>query len=277
MLDLVAFLDSRWARYLGCAPEQLRDGGRHIVPRPEVASAADSPWPVRRGPIAVFTTGRGWVMSLPEEMCERVRALCMDREFGDLVREGDRLQQQWFDRLDDEPTTGARDGDRGDRGYRLMNCLATEVRLRGWSHYLHWYCDPASFSPKRDEHVHPITEDQPEIWRQWQRWPGPMVGPRLQLRYETADAFGYVLNGRLVSAAQVQAASADFAWEYGVDTLSGYRCRGYATAVVQAATAFIIEQGRVPWYYHDHYNKASRRLPEKTGYFQYGEGLFSAE
>jgi RimJ/RimL family protein N-acetyltransferase len=156
-----------------------------------------------------------------------------------------------------------------------MNRVAGELRLRGWCHYLHWYCDPASFSRKRDEHVHPITEDRPEIWRQWQRWPGPMVGPRLQDRDEIADAFGCILEGKIVSAAQVEASPADFAWEYGVDTLPEYRCRGYATAVARAATAFIIEQGRVPWHYH--YNKASRRLPEKTGCFQYGEGLFSAE
>jgi RimJ/RimL family protein N-acetyltransferase len=41
-------------------------------------------------------------------------------------------------------------------------------------------------------------------------------------------------------------------------------------------TACIVQQGHVPWHYTDHYNRPSRRLPKKLGYFQYGEGLFSA-
>ena len=200
MTDLLDFLDSRWSFYLGCTQEQLRDGGRQTVTRPEAASGAESPWPLRRSPITLFTTGPGWVMSLPAELCERASALCLGCDFGELVAEGDRLQQNWFDHLDQGPDTGARDSDRGDRGYRLMNRIASDLGLRGWCHYLHWYCDPASWTPSHEQHVHAITEDQPELWQQWLSWPGPMVGPKLQDHFGITDAFGYVLDGTLVLA-----------------------------------------------------------------------------
>lgn len=31
MSDLVQSLETRWSKYLGCRPAQLRDGGRHVV------------------------------------------------------------------------------------------------------------------------------------------------------------------------------------------------------------------------------------------------------
>ena len=54
-----------------------------------------------------------------------------------------------------------------------------------------------------------------------------MVGPKLRDQFDITDAFGYVLAGKLVSAAQVEADSKDFAWEYGVDTLPSFRNRGF--------------------------------------------------
>ena len=271
--DLTGFLDMRWAFHLGCVEGQLRDGGRHVVRRPEAASQRESPWPLRRGPICVFTTGPGWVMSVPDDVVEVARSLCVGSSFEELVSEGDRLQQEWFDQMQ---ATGERGADRGDGGYRVMNSVARPLQLRGWSHYIHSYCDAASWRRRRDAHVCRIAEDRPEIWEQWQRWAGSMVGARVQEHFEVADAFGYVLDGEIVSAAQVEAGARDFAWEYGVETLPEFRCRGFATAVVQSVTAFMIEQGRIPWHYCDAYNRPSVRLPEKAGYFRYGEGLFSA-
>jgi RimJ/RimL family protein N-acetyltransferase len=273
MSELVAYLDSRWAFYLGCSERQLRDSGRHIVVRPHGASEEGSPWPLRRGPICVFTTGQGWVMSLPGNLREAADALCMGIAFEGLVADGDRLQQDWFDRMQ---ATGERGASRGDQGYETMNRVAESLHLRGWSHYMLSYCDPASWAPQLDKHVRPITEDQPDLWKQWQSWPGPMVGPRIAEQFEIADAFGYVLDGRLVSAAQLEASPREFAWEYGVDTLPEFRGRGFATAVLNSVTAFIIERGRIAWHYCDHYNRPSRRLPEKLRYFRYGEGLFGA-
>ena len=273
MSDLVAYLDSRWAFYLGCSQRQLRDGGNHVVARPGRASEEGSPWPLRRGPICVLTTGRGWVMSVPEKLLDLARSVCARATFGEIVSTGDRLQQVWFDEMQ---ATGERGASRGDEGYETMNRVAESLHLRGWSHYILSYCDPASWTPQLDEHVRPFREAQPDLWKQWQSWPGPMVGSRIAEQFEIADAFGYVLDGRLVSAAQLEGSRKEFAWEYGVDTLAQLRGRGFATAVLNSVTAFIIEQSRIPWHYCDHYNRPSLRLPEKLKYFRYGEGLFGA-
>jgi RimJ/RimL family protein N-acetyltransferase len=266
---LFAFLDEKWAHFLGCSANQLRDGKRHIVTRPKKASIRQSPWPLREGPIAVFTSGKGWVMSVPERLTDIARSLCLDKSFTELLDDGDRLSQEWFDRGADHSK------DRGDQGYRTMNTLAQDFNLRGWSHYIVSYCDPDSFSAEPDEHVVKITPDLPRIWNQWLNWPGPMVGPVVCEHFPVCDAFGYVHDGKLVSAAQLEAHPDEFAWEAGVDTLPRYRGSGFATQVLKTVTSFIISKGKIPWHYTDHYNRPSRRLPDHLGYFRYAEALFS--
>ncbi|MBN2379381.1 GNAT family N-acetyltransferase [candidate division WOR-3 bacterium] len=266
---LLAFLDEKWAGFLGCSPSQLRDGKNHVVSRSRQASIRQSPWPLREGPIAVFTFGKGWVMSTPENLTGTARYLCLDKSFEELLDEGDRLSQEWFDRGADHSEN------RGDQGYVTMNKLAQGLGLRGWSHYIISYCDPDSFSAEPDEHVVEITPDLPRIWEQWLAWPGPMVGPVVCKHFPVCDAFGYVLDEKLVSAAQLEARLDEFAWEYGVDTLPEYRGKGYATRLLKTVTSFIICKGKIPWHYTDHYNRPSRKLPDHLGYFKYAEGLFS--
>jgi RimJ/RimL family protein N-acetyltransferase len=267
--ELFAFLDEKWASFLGCSTSQLRDGKRYIVTRPKQASTRSSPWPLRDGPIALFTQGRGWVMSVPEKLAGIARSLCLGKFFTELLDDGDRLSQEWFDRGADHSK------DRGDQGYHTMNRLAQDFNLRGWSHYLLWYCDPDTWSADTDDHVVKVTPDLPHIWEQWQRWPGPMVGPVVCENFPICDAFGYVQENKLVSAAQLEANPDEEAWEAGVDTLPEYRGKGYATQVLKTVTSFIISKGKIPWHYTDHYNRPSRRLPDRLGYFRYAEGLFS--
>jgi RimJ/RimL family protein N-acetyltransferase len=154
--------------------------------------------------------------------------------------------------------------------------LAESLPVRGWSHYLHWYCDCAKWAGgSPDAHVVHIGQDNPRIWEQWQRWPGTVGGPSHHAHFEVSDAFGYVPDGQLVSAAQLSADAADHAWDFGPSTLPAFRCWGFATEVCRAATTFILGRGRVPWYYCDHHNRASARIPAKLGYTTYAEGLFS--
>lgn len=266
---LVSFLDEKWASFLGCSASQLRDGKRFIVTRPKQASTRFSPWPLRQGPIALFTFGKGWVMSAPEILTGTARSLCLEKTFAELLDDGDRLSQEWFDRGADHSK------DRGDGGYVIMNRLAQGLGLRGWSHYIISYCDSDSFSAEPDSHVVKITPDLPDIWSQWLTWPGPMVGPVVCEHFPVCDAFGYVHEGKLVSTAQLEAHPDEFAWEAGVDTLPEYRGRGFATQVLKTVTTSIILEGKIPWHYTDHYNRPSRRLPGRLGYFHYAEGLFS--
>jgi predicted GNAT family acetyltransferase len=102
-----------------------------------------------------------------------------------------------------------------------------------------------------------------------------MVGPEVCKHFPVCDAFGYVLEGKLVSAAQLEAHPDEEAWEAGVDTLLRYRGKGYATQVLKTVTSFIISRGKIPWHYTDHYNRPSMKLPDHLGYFRYAEGLFS--
>ena len=67
----------------------------------------------------------------------------------------------------------------------------------------------------------------------------------------------------------------DFAWDYGIDTLPEFCRRGFATEACKAVTASILRHGQVPWYYYNHYNHPSSRLPQKMGYFFYSETLVS--
>ena len=270
---MISTLTTHWSHHLGCTPHQLTDGAQHIVVRPSAAYEPSSPWPLRRASVCLFTRGCGWVLSLPEPLIHTARSLCLNHPFEALVEEGDRRSQAWFDRGE---TNDARGPDRGDESYRTMNRLTAALDLHGWSHYIHWYCDPATWTAEPDPSVRPITPSDPATWAQWQAWPGPMVGPKIADYYEIADAFGYIRNGTLVSAAQLEASRYDLAWEYGIDTLPQHRGKGFATTLLKTLTTHIIRQNRIPWHYCDHYNRPSRRLPEKLGYLRYAEGLFSA-
>jgi len=157
-----------------------------------------------------------------------------------------------------------------------MASLTDGMQVRGWSHYVLSYADVRGIRDGTDPHVRQICPDQPGICDQLLEWPGPMCGPHISDHFPVSDAFGHVLNGKLVSVAQIEARPEELEWEFGVDTLPDFRCRGFATAVLRVVTAYIAQRGHVPWHYTDHYNRSSRRLPEKLGYFQYAEGLFSA-
>jgi len=277
MTDTQAFLgrlDAHWAAHLGCTTRQLRDGKRHVVVRPSDADDTPPPWPLRRGPVALVTTGTGWVLSVPAGMAERANALCTGLTFAQQVADGDRASQRWFD-------GGAHDNPhmqrpKSDAAYLVMNELMSGFPLRGWSHYVLSYANVEMDQTPSDPHVLRLTPDHPSAWGQFQKWPGPMCGPHISKHFPVSDAFGYMLDDKLVSVAQLEARPEELEWEYGVDTLPEYRVRGFATAVLKTVTAHIAEQGHVPWHYTDHYNRPSRRLPVKLGYLLYGEGLFSA-
>ncbi len=268
----MAFLDHCWALSLGCSAAQLRDGGRHVVASPQLEAKLKRPYPLSEDAIAFVTYGRGWVLSVPAALIEMAREQCSGLSFREIAHDGDEVLLDWFGRLGTAQEIQRPE----ETAYRPLRLLAEPLKVRGWSHYLHWYCDGSSAARMpMDRHVIAINRDRPEIWEQWLKWPGPVGGPGNHGYFEVSDAFGYILEGQLVSAAQIFTTKDEFAWEFGPSTLPDFRRRGFATEVCRAATQFILEQGQIPWYYYDHYNVPSARIPEKLGYSLYSEGLFS--
>jgi len=222
--------------------------------------------------VAMMTYGQGWVLSVPEALVEKAEASCNRKSFAEIAREGDGQQELWFVR-------GARDEERATvrnvANYEPLSTVAESLKVSVWSHYFHWYCDAASWSGRpTGAYVRLIQKEDQDVWGQWLRWPGPSWGLSSKSS-DTYEAFGYVLDGRLVSVAQVVLGPEDFAWDFGVYTMPEFRGRGFAVEACRAATESIIGHGRVPWYYYNHYNTPSSRLPRKLGYFLYSEALVS--
>lgn len=243
-----------------------------MVGVPEFTDGITRPYPLRPDSISLVTFGRGWVLSVPSHLITTAEALCRDLSFSDLVRDGDTLLETWFAQLASNKNVERP----GAQAYRVLAQLTDPRRVRGWSHYVHWYCSPSSHRDKPvDAHVRAVNERDPKVWIQWLHWPGPFCRASFAEHFDVSNAFGYVLNGTLVSVAQLQTSLQEFAWEFGVDTLAQFRRRGFATQVARAATAFIIKRRRIPWYYYDHYNHASAGVPQKLGYLNCLEGVFS--
>ena len=267
----VEYLDQCWAASLGCAVSQLRDGGQHVVAVPRSTGDVSRPWPLGPNSITMMTCGRGWVLCVPEQFLGQAEALCLDRGFEEIAREGDGQQESWF-------AQGARDEERATvrnvATYGPLTQLAASLNVSAWSHYFHWYCDSESWSQAPTSgNARLIQPSDPHLWEEWLKWPVFWgAGSKESGSYE---AYGYVLDGRLVSVAQVILAPDDFAWEFGLFTQPEFRGRGFAAEAGKAATAGIIKHWRVPWYYYNHYNRPSSRMPQKLGYFSYAEALVS--
>ncbi|TES93533.1 MAG: GNAT family N-acetyltransferase [Candidatus Cloacimonadota bacterium] len=269
---VIRFLDENWALSLGCSAIQLKDGDQHVVASPKSTGDINRPYPLKFNSICMITFGTGWVLSVPSNLIETANALCIGLSFSDIAKEGDILLNEWYLKL------GTADEIERPKAmaYSTLVKLAQSLNIRGWSHYYHWYCDPSNWNSQRLNKCVSVTQENDlRRWEQWLSWPGPFCQAKFDKYFEISDAFGYFLNGQLVSVAQIQANHKDFAWEFGVDTLSKYRGRGYATEVCRGVVKHIIEHNRIPWYYYDHYNHASERIPQKLGFFLYFEGLFS--
>jgi len=268
----IAFLDENWSAVLGCSPAQLRDGARHVVANPE-SPGVKQPWPLRADSVCMWSGGKGWVLSVPGHLTGRARELCRSRSFTELCAEGDGQYQEWFDRGMPEEQ---RNTVRGPSAYVTFARLAEGLPVRTWSHYLHWYYEPSS-PPERpvDEHVRRVQADDGEVWQQWQAWPGPVCCPDFDRPGGLTAVFGYVLDRKLVSVAQIQAGKDDFGCELAVETLDDFVGRGFATEATRALTQHVVDLGRLPWYYHDHYNVPSSKVLRKLRYSLYAETLVS--
>lgn len=61
--------------------------------------------------------------------------------------------------------------------------------------------------------------------------------------------------------------------EAGIETLDGYRRRGYAQAALNVWTSAVLRQGFIPLYSTEPENRASINLAQKAGYVLYAEAI----
>ncbi len=264
-------LDRWWSSSLGCSIEDFHSEIHHVVDGPEAPDSWPKPFPMTKRCVSLVTTGKGWVLSVPADVREEAERECHGLSFEDMTREGDEALEKWY--LNRASGGVERPG---VMAYPALGRLARDLDVRGWAHYVHWFVNERTWRPGRlDSHVRLLSQEDSLIWQQWLALPGDFCKPSFSEYFDVSDAFAYVLNGRIVSVAQIEGNREMLAWEFGVDTLADFRGKGYATETGRATVVRIIECGKIPWYYYAHYNRASGRIPQKLGFFRYLEGVFS--
>ena len=99
-------------------------------------------------------------------------------------------------------------------------------------------------------------------------------GTDLRRRFDGEIFVVWSIRGEVASWSAIKLKSDDV-WEIAVVTEAPFRGQGLAKEVVSAATAHILEQGRLALYVHDRTNLASARVCRSLGYVEYAEEFFS--
>ncbi|MCC6174806.1 MAG: GNAT family N-acetyltransferase [Chloroflexi bacterium] len=99
-------------------------------------------------------------------------------------------------------------------------------------------------------------------------------GADLRRRFDGEVFAVWSMRGEIASWSAIKLKSDDV-WEIAVVTEAPYRGQGLAKEVVSAATAYILEQGRMALYVHDRTNVASAKVCRSLGYVEYAEEFFS--
>jgi RimJ/RimL family protein N-acetyltransferase len=99
-------------------------------------------------------------------------------------------------------------------------------------------------------------------------------GADLRRRFDGEVFVVWSVRGDIASWSALKLKSDDV-WEIAVVTEAAYRGQGLAKEVVSAATAHILEQGRMALYVHDRTNLASAKVCRALGYVEYAEEFFS--
>lgn len=121
------------------------------------------------------------------------------------------------------------------------------------------YCGRSTFRPASNRTV-PLARDDPR-------------GQVLRSRFDGEIFVVFGPRGAIASWSAIKVKS-DQVWEIAVVTESAYRGRGLAREVVSAATAHILDHGRVPLYIYDRSNVASGKVCRSLGYQEYGQEFF---
>ena len=99
-------------------------------------------------------------------------------------------------------------------------------------------------------------------------------GTDLRRRFDGEIFVVFSVRGEVASWSAIKLKSPDV-WEIAVVTEAPFRGQGLAKEVVSAATAYILEQGRLALYVHDRTSVASAKVCRALGYVEYAEEFFS--
>jgi GNAT superfamily N-acetyltransferase len=124
------------------------------------------------------------------------------------------------------------------------------------------YCDRQGFTPYC--HHEPVLLPNEHPLRQ-------AYGP------DVPAVCAIILGDRVVSHAHIKPLVSDAVWEIAVGTDPDQRGKGYAKAVVSAATQFILAAGGVALYVCDEDNAPSLAVARRLGYTEYGRDLLCFE
>jgi RimJ/RimL family protein N-acetyltransferase len=122
------------------------------------------------------------------------------------------------------------------------------------------YTDREHFSP-RETRARRIERTDPR-------------GTDLRRRFDGEIFAIWSVRGEIASWSAIKLKSDDV-WEIAVVTEAPFRGQGLAKEVVAAATAYILDQGRMALYVHDRTNLASAKVCRALGYIEYAEEFFS--
>ena len=119
--------------------------------------------------------------------------------------------------------------------------------------------------PQAEREIIPVTTANDDLVRPV----FPILADDLRWRQ---PCLAIVADGRLASLCY-SARNTPIAAEAGVDTLEGFRGRGFAPAVVAEWARVVREEGRIPLYSTSWDNQASRSVARKLGLVLYGADL----
>lgn len=153
---------------------------------------------------------------------------------------------------------------------QLLDPIAASMGLR--QHHIYTASED-SIQPIESPHVRRMTMQDIDAFIDMSR----AMYPEIDVDCETADitrniadgiAFGAFADGRMVTRSYAPhiAHMQDQVEEIGIDTLEGYRNRGFGSAALAGSTLATLAIGRLPIYRVSIHNAPSIRVVERAGY-----------
>ena len=149
----------------------------------------------------------------------------------------------------------------------IAHHIGLHVQMRPLAPFVRMSVRPEDFRPRRDDRVESFDPSMYDAFERCRMWSEPV---RLKRAFEQAvaaqGAWVVICDGRLVSKCDILRRTRHCSEVNEVITDPAFRGEGIATAVVSAATEWLISKGRIPIYTATAGNVPSLRLAQTLGY-----------